>query len=185
MNALKDPDAGVRIAATVTLGGLEDISAMAALQAALATEQDPNIHSLMLSQLKQLQETPFRITIKTASETVVAGALIELHLNVLNTSTETMVAKSAFQAYDGDPTYEYSCNDSSGNSVSKEIKMVGSAHDPPSIKPGETYTSTVFLDRVCDLSRPGRYEIQLSRGLPMGSHERIVKSNMIQITVVP
>ena len=101
----RDLDAGVRVTATVTLGGLEDASAIAALQAALATEQDPNVHSLMLSQLKQLQQSPFRITIKTASETVVAGALIELH-------------------------------------------------DPPSIKSGETYTSTVFLDRVCDLSRP-------------------------------
>ena len=96
-----------------------------------------------------------------------------------------MVARSGFQAYNGDPTYEYSCHDSSGNSVSKEIPMVGSVHDPPSIKPGESYTSTVLLNRVCDVSRPGRYEIQLSRGVPMGSHDHVVKSNKIAITVVP
>ena len=187
MNALNDPDAGVRLTATVTLGRLEETSAIAALQAALVTEQDPNNLSVVLGELKRLQESgggPFRITIKAASETVVAGALIELHINLLNTSTETMVTRSGFQAYDGDPTYEYSCHNSSGNSVSKEINMVGNVHDAPSIKSGETYMSTVFLDRVCDLSRPGRYEIQVSRGLPMGSHDHIVKSNMILISVV-
>jgi hypothetical protein len=68
--------------------------------------------------------------------------------------------------------------------VSKEILMIGSVHDPPSIKPGEAYTSTVFLNRVCDLSRPGRYEIQLSRGVPMGRHDFFVKSNKITITVI-
>jgi hypothetical protein len=127
---------------------------------------------------------PFKITIKTTSEKIAAGTQIELEIKVLNTSTETMVARSAFQAYDGDPTYEYSCHDSSGDSVSKEMNMVGSVHDPPSIRPGETYTSTVLLDRVCDLSRPGRYEIQLSRGVPMGSHDHVVKSNKIAITVL-
>jgi hypothetical protein len=63
--------------------------------------------------------------------------------------------------------------------------MIGSLHDPPSIKPGETYTSTVFLNRVCDLSQPGRYEIQLSRGVPFGSHDHVVKSNRIEINANP
>ena len=128
---------------------------------------------------------PFKITIKTTSEKVVAGTEIELKISVLNTSAETMVARSGFQAYAGDPTYEYTCKNSSGNSVSKDIFMVGSVHDPPSIKPEETYTSTVLLNRVCDVSRPDRYDIQLSRGVPMGHHDRVVKSNKITITVVP
>lgn len=106
-----------------------------------------------------------------------------------------MVARSAFQAYDGDPTYEYICHNSAGNSVSKEIAMVGSVHDPPLLKPGETYTSTVLVNRVCDLSRPGRYDIQLYRGfgiptftdttVPMGRHEYQIKSNKITVDVAP
>ena len=128
---------------------------------------------------------PFKITIKITSENVVAGTQIELEISVLNTSAETMVARSGFQAYAGDRTYKYSCKDSSGNSVSKEIVMIGSAGDPPSIKPGETYRSTVLLNRVCDLSQPNRYEIQLSRGVPMGHHGHVVKSNKITITLVP
>lgn len=91
---------------------------------------------------------PFSISIKTSSEQVVAGTQIDLEIKVLNTSDEMMVARSAFQAYDGDPTYEYSCHDSAGNLVSKEIVMVGSAHDPPLLKPGEAYDSTVLLNRA-------------------------------------
>ncbi len=95
------------------------------------------------------------------------------------------MATSAFQTYAGDPGYEYSCRDSSGKSVSKEMLMVGSGHDSPALKPGEIYTSTVLLDRVCDLGQPGRYEVQLSRGVPMGRRDHIVRSNKIVITVIP
>jgi HEAT repeats len=189
MNALNDPDAGVRLTASVTLGRLGDVSAIAPLEAAITSEQDPNISDAMLHELKRLkdfeQSDPFRITINASTEQIVAGAETELQINVLNTSAKPMVARSGFQAYDGDPTYEYSCHDASGDSVSKEITMVGSAHDAPSIKPGETYTSTVHLNRVCDLSRPGQYEIRLTRGLPMGSHDHVVQSNAIEITIVP
>jgi len=189
MNALNDPDAGVRLTASITLGHLGDISAIAPLEAAITSEPDPNISSAMLGELKRLkgfeQSDPFRITIKASTEQIVAGTETELQIEVLNTSAKPMVARSGFQVYDGDPTYEYSCHDASGNSVRKEITMVGSAHDAPSIKPGETYPSTVLLNRVCDLSQPGQYEIQLSRGVPMGSHDHVVKSNAIEITVIP
>ena len=137
------------------------------------------------SQTAKSGRDPFKITIKTTSEKVLARTQIELEISVLNTSAQPMVARSGFQAYAGDPTFEYSCKNSSGNSVSKEIFMVGSVHDPPWIKPGKTYTSTVLLNRVCDLSRPDRYYIQLSRGVPMGHHDSAVKSNKIAISVVP
>jgi HEAT repeat protein len=55
MNALNDPDGGVRLTACVTLGRLGDTSAIATLQAAVETEQDPNIHSVMLNELKRLK----------------------------------------------------------------------------------------------------------------------------------
>ena len=55
MNALNDPDAGVRLTASITLGSLGDTSAIAALEAAVATEQDPNIQSAMLSELRRLK----------------------------------------------------------------------------------------------------------------------------------
>lgn len=56
VNALKDPDLGVRIAATTTLGRLGDISVIAPLQAAATSEQDPTVHDAMLTELKRLKD---------------------------------------------------------------------------------------------------------------------------------
>ncbi|MFL6439456.1 MAG: HEAT repeat domain-containing protein [Terriglobales bacterium] len=55
VKSMNDPDAGVRLAASVTVGRLGDTSTIAALQAAVAREQDPNIHSAMLRELNRLQ----------------------------------------------------------------------------------------------------------------------------------
>jgi hypothetical protein len=141
---------------------------------------------LAQSRTAKSNQHPFRITIRASSE-VLAGTQADLEIKVLNTSDETIVARSGFQAYDGDPTYEYVCHDSAGKLVSKEIAMVGSAHDGGSAL-AETrgdHTSTVLLNRVCDISRPGRYEIQLYRGVPMGRPEYLIKSNKITLDVVP
>jgi HEAT repeat protein len=91
VNSLNDPDAGVRLTASITLGSLGDTSAVTALQAAVANEQDPNIHSAMLGELKRLKgleqsdRDPFRITIKASTEQVVAGTQVDLEIKVLNT----------------------------------------------------------------------------------------------------
>jgi len=55
MNALNDPDAGVRLTASITLGSLGDPSAIAALQAAIMTEQDAIVQEAMLGELKRLK----------------------------------------------------------------------------------------------------------------------------------
>ena len=54
-NALSDPDPGVRLTASVTLGRLGDPSATAALQAAIATEQDATVQKAMLDELRHLK----------------------------------------------------------------------------------------------------------------------------------
>jgi hypothetical protein len=55
MNALNDPDLGVRLTASVTLGRLGDASAIPALQVALASEQEETVRSAMLVELKRLR----------------------------------------------------------------------------------------------------------------------------------
>jgi HEAT repeat protein len=55
MNALNDPDLGVRLTASVTLGRLADASAIPALQAAFAGEQEETVRSAMLVELKRLR----------------------------------------------------------------------------------------------------------------------------------
>jgi hypothetical protein len=51
------------------------------------------------------------------------------------------------------------------------------------LKPGRTHETRSFLNRVYDLSQPGKYTIQVQRRDP-GSNT-IVKSNATTITVVP
>jgi len=55
MNALNDPDSGVRLTASITLGRLRDTSAIAALEAAVTAEQEATVQSLMLEDLKRLK----------------------------------------------------------------------------------------------------------------------------------
>ncbi|MGA8763447.1 MAG: HEAT repeat domain-containing protein [Candidatus Sulfotelmatobacter sp.] len=55
MKALRDPDLGVRLTASVTLGSLGDASAIPVLQAALDGEQEETVRSAMLVELKRLR----------------------------------------------------------------------------------------------------------------------------------
>lgn len=55
INALNDLDAGVRLTASITLGRLGDTSAIAALQAAVTTEQDATVQNAMLGELQRLK----------------------------------------------------------------------------------------------------------------------------------
>ena len=81
-------------------------------------------------------------------------------------------------------SYQYDCRDTSGKSVPKELFMVGSAGEIPGLKPGESREETVPVDRICDFSQPGEYEIQVSRS-DVGDPKRpLVKSNIITISVI-
>jgi HEAT repeat protein len=55
MNALSDPDAGVRLTASITLGRLGDTSAIAALETAVTGEQDATVQDAMLREVKRLK----------------------------------------------------------------------------------------------------------------------------------
>jgi len=55
INALNDPDAGVRLTASITLGRLGDASAIAALETAATAEQDATVHDAMLREVKRLK----------------------------------------------------------------------------------------------------------------------------------
>jgi hypothetical protein len=62
---------------------------------------------------------------------------------------------------------------------------VGSAGDERVLKPRESHEDTAPLTRACAFTRPGRYEIQVSRAIRGDPQHRIVKSNKITLTVGP
>jgi hypothetical protein len=53
------------------------------------------------------------------------------------------------------------------------------------LKPGETARQTIEVSYRWDMSRPGKYSIQLTRKLPEELGPGVVKSNTITVTVTP
>ena len=126
----------------------------------------------------------FSITIKAVNPEVKAGAEIYVKVRLTNTSQRETIGGSGFHAQGLDTSYQYTCHDAGGNSVAKEIGSVGSIHDAPIVKPGESHEELAPVSRACDLSRPGRYTVQMSRSDPSDPKHRFVKSKTITITVI-
>ncbi|MBV9180840.1 MAG: hypothetical protein JO356_05970 [Acidobacteria bacterium] len=131
------------------------------------------------------QSEPFSISIAPLAKQVSAGKDIALRMTVTNNSQQDIVAGSGFRAQGLDTSFKYDCRDGSGNSVAKEISLVGSVHDAPILKPGRSRTEIVPLSRACTLNQPGPYSIQVSRTDPRDVQHRLIKSNTIVITVSP
>jgi len=127
----------------------------------------------------------FTIRVAPLKKDLTAGSPVEVRIKLTNTSQQDILAGSGYHAEGLDMGYQYICWDNSGNLVKKEIPPVGSVHDVPMLKPGESHVEIARLDRACDFSHPGEYTIQLSRDIPMDSQHRSVTSNKIMITVNP
>jgi hypothetical protein len=127
----------------------------------------------------------FSITIKAVEPEVKAGAEVYVRVRLTNTSQREIMGGSGFHAQGLDTSYEYNCHDAGGKSVAKEIAPDGSVHDAPILKPGESHEELAPVSRACDLTRPGRYTIQLSRTDPRDPRRTVVKSNTIAILVAP
>lgn len=131
---------------------------------------------------------PFTITITVPETEIKAGAEIELKVLMTNTSRHDVPERAIVVANGwGDLSYKYDCNDASGKSVAREVSMDGlvSIGSIPALKSGKSRETSVLLNSVCDVSQPGKYEIQLSRTEPSDPDHRIVKSNKIILTVAP
>lgn len=87
---------------------------------------------------------------------------------------------------DVDARFKYDCSNEAGQSVARTYPELGNLGDRPMVilKPGEIHTETIDIGRPCNLGKPGRYEVQLSRDLPK-SESNPVKSNRIKVIVSP
>jgi hypothetical protein len=130
-------------------------------------------------------DQPFSISITLLSTEVRAGAEIDLKTRLTNTSQREMGPRGVFYAQGLDMSYRYDCRDESGKSVAKEIFAMGSLGEVPALRPGESREGNAEISNACDLSRPGKYEIQVSRPIPDDPQHRVVKSNKITVTIIP
>jgi hypothetical protein len=130
-------------------------------------------------------EQPFSITITPLSDQVKAGAEVYVKVRLTNTSQREIGPRGIFYAQGLDTSFSYACHDASGKSVAKEFFAIGSLGEIPALHPGESRDETTLISNACDLRKPGKYQIQLSRADVVDPKRQIVKSNMITVTVVP
>lgn len=127
----------------------------------------------------------FSITLDPARMTVRPDAPVRLTVRLTNTSNhEINLGTESFVHGGVDARFQYDCRDQAGHSVARDYPLMGSIGDRPMIilKPRESHTEKVEIRPACDLTNPGQYEIQLSRGLPR-DQSNIVISNTITVNV--
>ena len=81
----------------------------------------------------------------------------------------------------------YLCYDSTGKGFERDYSSTASTggHAGITLEPGKSHDEVVPVSSACDLSRPGEYQIQLSRVDPDDPNRHMVKSNTITVTVKP
>jgi hypothetical protein len=134
---------------------------------------------------KSSSERPFSIEISPVERDVKLGSEVYVKVRVTNTSTHDTVARGGFYAQGLNMSFGYDCRNAGGESVNKEVFPVGSIHGASPLGPGGSSEETAPISRACDLSRPGRYDIQVSRQIPNDPKNRIIRSNTIEITIQP
>ena len=133
----------------------------------------------------------FSITVTTEKPDVKAGSDIYLRIKMTNTSNHdvdcTRVASNG-----SDRAYLYDVRDANGTPLEKAVRKhpeIGETFSswPCVLKPGEsTSEDENFLSPVYDMTRPGKYSVQVSRYISGGRKEDgLVRSNKITITVIP
>jgi hypothetical protein len=136
----------------------------------------------------QSAQSPFSISLATASPSVKAGTDVWMKIQLTN-KTQHNLSVPIMDANGVDTEYQYDVHAMSGDPAAKapnahpEIQ-IGSIKSRI-VKPGEsTGWEEVRVSKVYDLSRPGEYVIQVSRQVP-DQKDAVVKSNKVNITVTP
>jgi hypothetical protein len=147
----------------------------------------------------QNAQPPFTITLTAPKNPLKIGSKIRVDIMLKNTSnTDISVSKSNAEdqaefSYVIDvrdekdeppPKTEYarSLNGEDANDP-KHIKVVVSSDVISTLKPGETLNDIAVLNRLYDLSRPGKYVVQIGRQIPKELGRGFVKSNAVTLTV--
>lgn len=130
-------------------------------------------------------QTPFSITISTDKQTVIAGSDVYIKIKLTNTSDGTVDCSSAYS--NGlDRRYLYDVHDKDGKSVEKpgeHHELNGVSFSMCDLPPGDTANGETRITTLYDLTKPGKYTVQLSRFIGKDEKEGLVKSNTLTLVV--
>jgi hypothetical protein len=128
---------------------------------------------------------PFALTITTDKPTVRAGAELWVKVQMKNISNRDVDCSSVY-VNGTDRRYQYDVRGETGLSMKKtneHPELVPGSIQLCTLKPGESVTQDTRISWLHDLSHPGKYTVQVSRGASDNEGDGVVKSNTITITV--
>jgi hypothetical protein len=128
----------------------------------------------------------FSVTISASNKVVKAGSPVDLKIRMTNTSNSEISLGAGIWVYGNiNPFYTYDCRDEKGKLVKKDYAVVATLGDraKPTLKPGEFQEEIITVSNACDLSRLGKYTIEVSTIDRDDAKHRLVSSNMITVTV--
>jgi hypothetical protein len=137
---------------------------------------------------QQSNDLPFKIAITAENVTIVVGAEVSIEVSLTNTSNHAVYEGVAY--WDGiglDTTFRFEVRDSHGKLVPKrtyphEELRTGRVRFR-TIAAGQTVTQPQPVSALYDMRKPGKYTIQVSRGVSDKYAE--IKSNIVKVTVTP
>lgn len=131
-------------------------------------------------------QQPFTITIAPASSKIKTGSNVCVEVSLTNTSLHNLF--TSYTSVDG-KIYGFV-----GFEVRFEGRVLvshranlslGGSFEGGDLGPNATQNVEQCLDKFYDMSKPGQYTIQASRGASAKRKARLIVSNTVTITVVP
>jgi len=135
---------------------------------------------------------PFSLSILGPQGPLKHGSLVELTVTLTNRSVGEIVIRDRNRSCD----YELEVRESSGQPApgtsykralkcSNKFAVTAGKNSIRNLRPGESYSDSMIVNQLYDLSRPGKYTIQASRAIPQELGGGTVQSNIITLTVTP
>jgi hypothetical protein len=138
-------------------------------------------------------QRPFSLTISTEHDRVKVGSEVLVQITLTNTSDqEIALGKAPGNLPQAESEYLVEVHDSRGQTApdtdyGRKIKqnkiVVSFSRVSATVGPGESLKDGVILTKLYDLSRPGKYSVQLLRKVPPQLGDGLIKSNKVTITV--
>jgi hypothetical protein len=148
---------------------------------------------------------PYSITISTPNLIVKAGSQVRITIIVKNITDRKVPVMQSNGVDEGEFNYDLDIRDEQGKQAPETNELRSLRGEPDEhghrhasyivseityyLKPGETLQDGIIANKLYDLSKPGKYTIQVSRYKPeYGKHgfsKARVKSNKITLTVTP
>lgn len=135
-------------------------------------------------------KAPFTITIALENSTVKAGEEVWIKVSIKNDSNRALDDSGGISDRTRiDPNLRFEVRDQGGKLAPKRIYQhpeidTGSPLNR-TIAPGETLTLEQRPSTLFDMNKPGKYAIQVSRRASDNPKDGEIKSNQVEVTIIP